>query len=577
MEAFGVSSSLGPEQTAAQTPDFGPQMPLAEKLLAIAIRAQNFTGASGVAVAIQEGDEVVCRASWGTSAPDVGVRLRDQNSFTYQCLRAGIPMRCDDASTDPRVDSEACANLGISSIANAPVRHGDAVLGVIAAFSESPNAFTETHMVVLATLGEVVAKFLKDDLPAGNNEPLALEVDSPPAADVDPLQEITPEAPAPGETAPVEFAATASAPQVSAPQPPVEPAKVQTETSEPVPAVPVLSSLLASARSKLPQGAVEKDPEIKPEAMRPAFEVPAAPGLLSPAEQVIAPPRPVAERPSASPKPFAFSRPAEERPLVPAPDFGVAPGFDWHTVLHRRFLIPVSTAAILVFALVTWTFHSFRSHKVTPPPPAAVEQPVDSPATNTPEPAELTSAAPASSTVMDVSVKSTVVQKPAPVHRQRLEKAPEAAAEQVSVVGTATEVRRPNTIPVAQPKPEAAPAPSLSLVEAPPKLPVLAAAVPPSAVVGPSISHVVPSKLLHSPAPVYPDTAKRLHMTGKVVLSARIGVDGKVKSVTAVSGPAVFQSSAVVAVKSWRYKPATLDGQPIESTAEITLNFSLPR
>jgi TonB family protein len=566
MEATGVSSGVSAEQTAAQTPDFGPQMPLAEKLLAIAIRAQNFTGASGVAVAIREGDEVVCRASWGTSAPDVGVRLQDQNSFTYQCLRAGVPMRCDDASSDPRVDAAACATLGISSIAAAPVAHGDGVLGVIAAFSEQANAFTETHMVVLTTLGEVVAKFLKDELPApasvAAGEPLAPTSESAAIKEEEPLQEIAPELPSLA---------------VSAPQLPVQ-AEARAEASVAVPAIPVLSSILASARSKLPAGAVEKTLEVSSEQMRPRPEMAPAPGLLASAEQVSAPQKPQGGK--LSTKPGALTLPSQEIPNFAAPHFGTAPGFDWHGVLHRKFLIPVGAAAVLVFALVTWTFHSFRSRQPVPPPASApVEQPADSSAAQAPEPAELTSSVPTTSTVLEVSAKPTAEKRPAPVRKEKenLQKTAATTAEPEPVVDTTNLVRQPNAIPVTQHKAEAAPAPSLSLLDAPPQLPVLKSATPPSTVVGPSVSHVVSSKLLHSSSPAYPETARRFHMTGKVVLSARIGADGKVKSVVVVSGPAVFQNSAMEAVKSWRYRPATLDGQPIESTAEITLNFAAPR
>ena len=42
------------------------------------------------------------------------------------------------------------------------------------------------------------------------------------------------------------------------------------------------------------------------------------------------------------------------------------------------------------------------------------------------------------------------------------------------------------------------------------------------------------------------------------------------------SGPATLGDSAVAAVKQWRYKPATLDGQPTESTHEVTIKFGGP-
>ncbi len=560
MEAIGAPISSGPEQTAAQTPEFGPQMPLPEKLLAIAIRAQNFTGASGVAVAIKEGDEVVCRASWGTSAPDVGVRLRDRNSFTYQCLLAGVAMRCDDASSDPRVDSVACANLGIASIAAAPVGHGDGVLGVIAAFSEEPNAFTETHMVVLTTLGEVVAKFLKDEVPvpsgAAADEPLALDVDSTPPLEVEPLQEIAP------DLAPVPAATFAT------PKPDAGEHHVQAPSA--VPEVPVLTSILAAARSKSPTGVVEKQPEIAPGG--PAFEVPPVPGLVASAEQISPPQKMPGETPSAKPPVVPAQKPAR----VPVPHFGMASSVDWRSLLHRKFVIPVGAAAVLVFALVTWTFHSFRGRHTAPTPPVSVEQPADSSPAQAPEPAELTAAVPTSNTVMDVSVKAVTEKPSAPVQKQKLEAPPQKSAVPAPVIEKEGVVRKPNATN-SQAKPDVAAPPSLALLELPEQLPALKMALPASNVVGPSVSHLVPSKLLHSSPPVYPDAAKRLHMGGSVVLSAKIGADGRVKSITVVSGPAVLHSSAVSAVKNWRYRPATLDGQAVESTAEITLNFAAPR
>ena len=39
------------------------------------------------------------------------------------------------------------------------------------------------------------------------------------------------------------------------------------------------------------------------------------------------------------------------------------------------------------------------------------------------------------------------------------------------------------------------------------------------------------------------------------------------------SGSNVFRDAAIDAVKKWRYSPATLDGQPVEATAQVVLKF----
>ncbi|MDP9267629.1 MAG: energy transducer TonB [Acidobacteriota bacterium] len=64
---------------------------------------------------------------------------------------------------------------------------------------------------------------------------------------------------------------------------------------------------------------------------------------------------------------------------------------------------------------------------------------------------------------------------------------------------------------------------------------------------------------------------------GAVQLEATIGTDGAVKSVRALSGHALLREAASSAVKQWRYKPATLNGQPVEATVLVTVKFSAPR
>lgn len=81
--------------------------------------------------------------------------------------------------------------------------------------------------------------------------------------------------------------------------------------------------------------------------------------------------------------------------------------------------------------------------------------------------------------------------------------------------------------------------------------------------------------LLHRVAPVYPDTARQRMIQGTVVLKAVIGKDGRVNDLKAVSGPKELYDSAIGAVQQWRYKPYTLDGQPVEVETTINVNYKL--
>jgi TonB family protein len=105
-----------------------------------------------------------------------------------------------------------------------------------------------------------------------------------------------------------------------------------------------------------------------------------------------------------------------------------------------------------------------------------------------------------------------------------------------------------------------------------------AASSPPSAVVLPAASpsrsgKVVPAELIASRNPVYPAIAKNSKMSGSVEMHFKIGIDGKVNNPVVVKGPPLLAQAAMEALQGWRYKPATLDGSPIESEATTVFDF----
>ena len=62
-------------------------------------------------------------------------------------------------------------------------------------------------------------------------------------------------------------------------------------------------------------------------------------------------------------------------------------------------------------------------------------------------------------------------------------------------------------------------------------------------------------------------------VSGTPVLHVVIGLDGSVLEVTPVSGPLLFQQLAIDAVKTWRYKPYLLNGEPVEVDTTIMLSM----
>ena len=146
--AGGVSSSGGGGTLAE------PELDAALQLLVE--RAQYITGATGTALALPQGDEMVCRASAGLSAPAVGARLQVRSGLTGESIARRQLLRCDNAESDPRVNLETCRALGIASIVVLPLlRRSGEVRGLFELFSDHPYAFEERDLIALERMADL--------------------------------------------------------------------------------------------------------------------------------------------------------------------------------------------------------------------------------------------------------------------------------------------------------------------------------------------------------------------------------------------------------------------------------------
>jgi protein TonB len=77
--------------------------------------------------------------------------------------------------------------------------------------------------------------------------------------------------------------------------------------------------------------------------------------------------------------------------------------------------------------------------------------------------------------------------------------------------------------------------------------------------------------------PPYPASAQREEAEGFVEVRVAIGADGRVKAVEKVraSREDFFAATERQALRYWRFKPALLDGKPIESSKVMSVRFKL--
>jgi putative methionine-R-sulfoxide reductase with GAF domain len=124
----------------------------------IAERAQALTGATGAAIALRKGDEIICRARAGRTAPDLGVRLQTDRGLSADCVRTGEVLLCNDAESNPRVDVGTCRRLGVRSILVAPLQLFRRTLGVVEVLSTTAQAFDNNDVATMQFLsGMMVA------------------------------------------------------------------------------------------------------------------------------------------------------------------------------------------------------------------------------------------------------------------------------------------------------------------------------------------------------------------------------------------------------------------------------------
>jgi TonB family protein len=115
-------------------------------------QARLATVASIAVIALIRGEEMVCRATAGINAPELGVRLDTASGLSGACVKAKELQMCSDTQTDERVEAEACRRIGVRSILVLPLLDQEKLIGVFEILSPRPNAFGEREVQTLRAL-----------------------------------------------------------------------------------------------------------------------------------------------------------------------------------------------------------------------------------------------------------------------------------------------------------------------------------------------------------------------------------------------------------------------------------------
>ena len=80
---------------------------------------------------------------------------------------------------------------------------------------------------------------------------------------------------------------------------------------------------------------------------------------------------------------------------------------------------------------------------------------------------------------------------------------------------------------------------------------------------------------IYNPAPEYPQMARIAHISGDVVLGITIGRKGEVTNIIVQGGHPILITSAIDAVKKWKYRPYVVNGEAVEVDSTVKIQYHM--
>jgi len=518
---------------------------LDQVLKLIADQACLATSATASAIALQQHDEIICRATSGPNVPDLGTPLNISSGLSGACVRTREAQYCEDTETDPRVNPEACRRLQVRSVLVAPLLIADQLVGVFEIFSPLPQAFARHDLQNLQALAQVVLESLQGQADGQVASPAATE----PAPLVPNLSALL--------EAPIVRSESADAEET------------------------VVAKDLAAKQDWITEDAAPawmESPPVRVEAPTAREEGRGAP--VTPAQPSVPP---VAKAPPPAPvvapqvRRSELVAPVEKIPATPAQP--PTPSADFLASLsppaRRDWIGSVLTAAVVALALVLgWMLGRVgweramggRTQSSQPSAQPAHAAPSNAPADTDPIVVE----PPGRGAPMPASGPGSS-QREAPAPRQT----PPQPAEKTDAATRGGLVVYQNGRIIFQQTAPAGPQHSLTGSDA-----GNSGANPPSGdtqEAAPVVvsSQVASAQLVQRVEPVYPEEARQRFIQGEVVLEAVVGKDGGVQELTLVSGDSQLAAAAAAAVQQWRFRPYEQHGEPVVFRTRLTVNFRL--
>jgi hypothetical protein len=123
--------------------------------------ARNVASATGVAIGLLKGDQLVYRAGSGGATTYIGRRVEAALIVPADIVVSREILRVEDAETDARIEAAICRQFGAESLIILLIYHDRAAAGVLEVFFSEAHAFQDrevrTYLLMAGVIGEAMS------------------------------------------------------------------------------------------------------------------------------------------------------------------------------------------------------------------------------------------------------------------------------------------------------------------------------------------------------------------------------------------------------------------------------------
>jgi hypothetical protein len=151
--------------------------------------ARKVANATGVAIALLKGDQLVFRAGSGSAASYVGRRVMAILSVSAHNKASGEILRVENAQTDARIEAAICRQFGAKSLLLLPIYHNHALAGVLEVLFSEAHAFQDREVRAYRLMAELIGEAMDQVAQREQTKTVRAEVQNTPHT----IEQITPQ------------------------------------------------------------------------------------------------------------------------------------------------------------------------------------------------------------------------------------------------------------------------------------------------------------------------------------------------------------------------------------------------